>query len=147
MDPRTILDTLKKASPFDLFLVSFLLLPFVADAWIGVMDKLGLSQTARYCGLGIVVVAYAIGVIAMLQGNSRAKNREIARDQIIQYLTSKNFEMMSFDRVRKNINKAYTDEFLESLIGHFPNEVRKARLKGSKPGIARIIESDVDEEA
>ncbi|WP_089725121.1 hypothetical protein [Candidatus Thiosymbion oneisti] len=147
MEPKTILKTLKEASPFDLFLVSFLLLPFVADSWLGVIKKLGLDQLAHYCGLGIVVVAYIIGIILMLQGSSRARRREIAKDLIIQYLTSKNFEMMSFDRVRKNINKSYTNEFLESLIEHFPKELRTARLKGSKSGIARIIESDEDEEA
>ena len=147
MDPRTILKTLKEASPFDLFLVSFLLLPFIADAWLGVIDKLGLCQSARYWGLTIVVVAYIIGIVVMLQGSSRAKNREIARDQIVQYLTSQNFEMMSFERARKNINKAYTNEFLEGLVEHFPNEVRKAKMKGGKPGIARIVESDVDDEA
>lgn len=146
MDPKTILKTLKETSPFDLFLISFLLLPFVCDAWLSVIDKLGLEQCARYYGLGIVVVAYFIGVIAVLLGSSRAKNREIARDQIIQYLTTKNYEMMSFERVRKNINRAYTNEFLESLVIHFPNKVRKARLKGSKLGIARIVESDIDEE-
>ena len=147
MDPRTILKTLKEASPFDIFLISFLLLPFVVDSWLDVIEKLGFGDTARYWGVGLIILAYIVGIILMLQGSSRARNREIARDQIVQYLTAKDFEMMSFERVRKNINRAYTDEFLESLVEHFPNDLRKAKLKGGKPGIARIIESDVDEEA
>ena len=147
MDPKTILNTLKEASPFDLFLVSFLLLPFIADKWLQVIINLGLGDFAPLFGLGIVIVAYIVGIIIMLQGNSRLKNREIARDQIIQYLTSKNFEIMSFERVREKINKAYTDEFLASLVIQFPNEVRKAKLRGGKSGIARIIESDADKEA
>ncbi len=147
MDPKTILTTLKEASPFDLFLISFLLLPFVFDAWVGVLGKLELGVDAKYGSLGVVLVGYVVGVIAMLVGSNRQKEREISRDQILQYLTSKDFEMMSFERVRANINQAYTDEFLEMLPVHFPNQLRKAKLKGSKPGLARIIESAHEDEA
>ena len=147
MDPKTILNTLKEASPFDIFLVSFLLLPFVADGWLDVMDKLSLGDAARYCGLGAVFVVYVIGIFVMLQGASRSNRREIAKDQIIHYLTTKNHEMMSFETVRKNVNSSYTNEFLEGLPAHFPTQVRRAKLKGGKPGIARIIEEEADDEA
>ena len=146
MDPKTILKTIKEASPFELFLISFLLLPFIADAWLDVMHKMELGLSARYCGIAIVVVAYFAGILFMLKEISRAKNREIARDKIVDYLTTNKFEMMSFERVRDKINSAYTNDFLESLIKHFPNVVRKAILKGSKPGIARMVESDANEE-
>lgn len=147
MDPRSILKTLKEATLFDLFLISFLLLPFVFDAWLGVTEKLQFGVSTKCWTLGIVLAFYIVGVVVMLQGSTRCRRREIARDLIIQYLTSKNFEMMTYERVRKNINKAYTDDFLESLITHFPNELRKARLKGAKPGLARIIESETENEA
>ena len=147
MDPKTILKTLKEASPFDLFLISFLLLPFVFEAWVGVLEKLEFGICAKYWSLGIVLAGYIVGVISMLVGSNRQKEREIARDQIVQYLTSKGYEMMSFERVRKNINQAYTDDFLEALPVYFPNLLRKAKLKGSKPGVARIIESENEDEA
>jgi hypothetical protein len=146
MDPRTILKTLKEASPFDLFLISFLLLPFVFDAWLGVADRLQWGGSARNWTLALVLAFYVVGVVAMLQGSSRAQRREAARDQIIQYLTSKDFEMMSYERVRQNINRTYGDDFLDSLITHFPNDLRKARLKGGKPGVARLIESPGENE-
>ena len=142
-----LIGALKEASPFDLFLISFLLLPFVFDAWLGVTEKLQWGETAKVGALGVVLVFYVVGVVAMLQGSSRARRREVARDQIVQYLTSKNFEMMSYERVRKNINKAYADDFLESLVIHFPNDLRKAKLKGAKPGLARIMESETENEA
>ena len=147
MDPKTILKTLKEASPFDLFLISFLLLPFVFDAWVSVLERLEFGLSAKFWSLGIVLTGYIFGVITMLVGTNRQREREIARDQILQYLTSKNFEMMSFERIRKNINQAYKDEFLEILPVYFPNQLRKAKLKGSKPGLARIIESESENEA
>lgn len=116
MDPKNILSALKEASPFDLFLVSFFLLPFAFDAWLGVAKKLEFGVTEKFCSLGVVLLAYIVGVVAVLLGSSRARRREIARDQIIQYLTANDFEMMSFERVRKNINKAYDDNFLEGLV-------------------------------
>ena len=147
MDPKTILKTLKEASPFDLFLVSFLLLPFVFDAWLGVLDKMKLGISAKYWSLAIVLAGYVIGVVATLVGSNRQRGREIARDQITQYLTTKNFEMMSYERIQRNVNQAYSNEFLESLPVHFPNQLRRAKLKGGKPGLARIVESDVEDEA
>ena len=83
----------------------------------------------------------------MLLGSNRQREREVARDLIIQYLTNKNFEMMSFERIRKNISQAYSDTFLDTLPAYFPNQLRKAKLKGNKPGLARIIESDIENEA
>lgn len=146
MDPKTILKTLKEASIFDLFLVSFLLLPFIFSAWLGVLNKLQICLRAQYWWLVAVLVAYVVGIVAMLLGSTRARNREVARDQIIGYLKAKDFEMMSFERVREKISKAYSDEFLEGLVKDFPNELRKARLKDQRPGIARIVESGVDDE-
>ncbi|MGD0922721.1 MAG: hypothetical protein ABSA70_13290 [Terriglobia bacterium] len=146
MDPKTILKTLKEASPLDLFLISFLMLPFVFNAWVGVLEKLEVGLCAKYWSLGVVLLGYVIGVVAMLAGSSRDRAREIARDQIIQYLTAKGFEMTSFSRIRENISQSYTDSLLESLPVHFPNHIRKAKLKGGKPGLARIIESTAQDE-
>ncbi|MGB0496113.1 MAG: hypothetical protein ACPGJI_07135 [Kangiellaceae bacterium] len=147
MDPKTILNTLKEASPFDLFLISFLLLPFVFDAWVGVLTKLEFSESSKYSVLAIVLVGYVIGVISMLVGANRSKERAVAKNQIIQYLTSKEFEMMSFERIRKNINLSYSDHFLDKLPVYFPNDLRKAKLKGAKPGLARILESETEDQA
>ena len=83
----------------------------------------------------------------MLCGMSRARRREVARDQIVQYLTAKGYEMMSFERVRLNISNTYADEFLAGLAISFPNALRRAKLKGGKDGLARIMESNVEAEA
>mgnify|MGYP000344223061 CR=1 FL=1 len=147
MDPNTILKTLKKASPFDLFLVSFIALPFVFESWIEVLEKLEFGLCAKYWSLGIVLIAYIVGVVCMLVGSNRQREREIARDQILNYLTGKSFEMMTLETIRKNINQSYSDGFLNSLPIHFPNDLRRARLKGNASGLARIIESEEENEA
>ena len=140
MDPNSILKSLKEASPFDIFLISFLLLPVVVDAWINIMMYMTFEQRKIDFGIAAVILAYIIGIFLMYTGSSRTRNREIARDEIIQYLRSKDFEIMSFERVRKNINSSYSNEFLLSTIQHFPDNLRRAKLGGSKLGVGRIIE-------
>lgn len=141
MDAKTILNTLKEASPFDLFLVSFIALPFVFEAWIEVLDTLKFGLCGKYWSSGIILLAYVVGIVSMLIGSNKQKQREAAKDQIIGYLTRHNYEMMALETIRKNINSGYSDELLESLPIHFPSDIRRAKLKGGKKGIARIIES------
>jgi hypothetical protein len=50
---------------------------------------------------------------------------------------------MSYDRIRTNINKNYTDEFFEKLPEYFPDGLRRARLRDKDrnltiQGLARI---------
>lgn len=140
MDAKTILKILKEASPFDIFFISFIALPFVFEAWLRILEKLDLGLTAKYWSLGIVLAAYIVGIVIMLMGSSREKRREIAKDQIVNYLTSNSYEMMKLETIREKINQGYTDEFLNSLPVHYPNEIRRARLKENKPGLARIVQ-------
>ena len=121
MDPKTILKTLKEASPFDLFLISFIALPFVFEAWLRILEKLELGLCAKYWSLVIVLLAYIVGVVAMLVGSNREKRREVAKDQIINYLTSNSYKMMTLETIRENINRGYTNEFLNTLPVNFPN--------------------------
>jgi hypothetical protein len=144
MDPRSILTALKEASPFDLFLVSFLLLPFVFQAWIEVLEALDVAGGWRWLALGLVLLAYVLGVALLVKGNLSQRRRELARDSILAYLESQGFRMMSYGRIRERINPSYDDAFLESLPGHFPEALRKARLKGNKPGLAHLVEEEAE---
>jgi len=142
MDAKTILKILKEASPFDIFFISFIALPFVFEAWLRILEQLELGLTARYWSLGFVLVAYIAGIVSMLIGINREKRREVARDQIINYLTSNSFDMMRLETIREKLNRGYTDEFLNALPVHYPDELRRARLKGNQPGLARVIEEE-----
>jgi hypothetical protein len=54
---------------------------------------------------------------------------------------------MSFERIRKNINPGYSDEFLKRLPARFPDTLRFAKLRDeqgslSRPGLARITKRE-----
>lgn len=143
-----ILNTIKRATAFDLFLISFFALPFVFSAWLDICTKLNWGKAEKTWSLVVLLALYIFGVILMYFGNRAEKQRRLAKDQIIGYLQSKNFTMISFDRVRQKINQAHSNKFLEQVIEDFPQELRRAKLKGNKPGLARlVIENDDAEEA
>jgi hypothetical protein len=143
LDPEPLLKALKKATSFEVFLISFLTLPFVFNAWLGIADHLKLTRREDLFVIPSVLLLYVAGMVMMFIGNSKARKREIARDQILSYLNGKEFRMMSYERIRSNISNDYDDEFLAELPAYFPNSLRRAVLKGGKKGLARIYESNI----
>jgi hypothetical protein len=59
---------------------------------------------------------------------------------IINYLRANNFTMVSFERVRENINESYSDEMLLRLIDESPHRFRRTRLPGNRPGVGIVAE-------
>jgi hypothetical protein len=59
------------------------------------------------------------------------------------YLSDKDFAMVSFERIRKNINSEYSDELLLQLVDHLPKKFRRARLKGNKLGLKWLVKSSI----
>lgn len=140
-----LLRSVKKASLFDIFIVSFALLPFILKVWAEVLSSLELEQCTKLWVIAGVVLLYVAGVIALLIANSREKKLELAKDQVVGYLQSKGFTLVSLERIRERVNATYSDEFLLLLPSRFPQELRRATLKGSKPGLGRVVEESGDE--
>jgi hypothetical protein len=140
----SILAALRRARPFDLFILSFLLMPFIIEKWSDVFTKWGMSSTQAAWSLSGIFVCYFVLVIALLHISHRRQKSELARDQIIGYLQSNNFTMMSFDEIREKFG--YSETYLRSIIQEFPTELRFARLKGNRKGLARILEESSDDE-
>jgi len=63
---------------------------------------------------------------------------ELAAQHIVHYLDHNDYTMVSFQRIRNNINPNYTDEFLMRMIDRFPNRFRRAMVKGQKPGVGKV---------
>ena len=65
-------------------------------------------------------------------------NSELERmaQDIVNYLKAHSYTMVSFERVRENINAGYSDAAMLNLIEQSSHKFRRAKLKGGKPGIA-----------
>lgn len=148
MNPSELMTTIKKATAFDIFLISFFALPFVFERWIGVLKKIGANIEQILWSLVILFAFYIITVVILVVDNHSKKRKEIAKDLILGYLQAKDFKMMSFKRIRQKFNSNYSDDFLVKLVQEFPKEIRMAKLKDGKPGIGRVVaEISAEEEA
>jgi hypothetical protein len=142
----SMLTALRRARPLDLFLLSFLLMPFIVEKWSDVFAKWGMSANQTTWSLFFIFVVYIVCVIALIYTSHRRQKAQLAKDQIIGYLQSNVITMMSNDRIRERLHSGYTDVYLLSVIREFPKELRFARLKGDRKGVGRILEETSDDE-
>ena len=83
MNVSEIMSTIKKATAFDIFLISFFSLPFVFNAWIEVFTKIAATTEQIFCSLVILFVLYVVTVIILVVDNYSKKRKEIAKDLIV----------------------------------------------------------------
>jgi hypothetical protein len=74
-----------------------------------------------------------------LLGQDAHDLKRIAK-HILNYITDNSFTVVSFDRIRKNINPRYTDELLLQLIDAMPDKFRRVRIAGGKSGIKKLLQ-------
>lgn len=58
---------------------------------------------------------------------------------ILAYLIQRGYQMVSYDRLRRRIDPALTDELLDELVARNPTIFRRAVLKEGRPGLAKIV--------
>lgn len=92
------------------------------------------SAIAMTMALFLIFIALLLTSLALILSVRQSK----AKTQILNYLKDKGFKMASFERIRSNIDARYTDPFLKTLVERYPHELRRARLKGGRPGLARL---------
>jgi hypothetical protein len=62
---------------------------------------------------------------------------------ITNYLEANQFKSVSFERIRKNINPNYSDDWLAELIDQSPDLFRRVMMKGKRPGIGLAPQSNI----
>jgi TIR domain len=58
---------------------------------------------------------------------------------ILGYLNQRGYQMVSYDRLRRRIDSALTNQVLDALVDANPTVFRHAVLKDSKPGLAKQV--------
>jgi GMP synthase-like glutamine amidotransferase len=59
-------------------------------------------------------------------------------DQIFNYLKSKNFTVVSNDRIRKSIDESFTDEFINSLVNSNPGKIKIVKDKMGRRAVKML---------
>jgi hypothetical protein len=70
--------------------------------------------------------------------DTSADEYDIARQRVLEYLTRKDFRMVSFAAIREFIDPEYSDEFLLAVIRRFHSEFRLGKIKGGKQGLGLL---------
>ena len=134
---------MKRATIFDIFIVSFFVLPIAASQWITVLDYIDVNRTN---GLIAMVVFYVGSVTFLMEGARRTKRYEVAQALIRVYLQAKTSKLASFKRIRESIDLNYDDDFLTGLIKKYPEVFKSAKVKKKGPGIKLVELEDKPEE-
>ena len=64
---------------------------------------------------------------------------DAAAGEVLEYLNSRGFTMVSFERLRERVGAHLTDTVLNRLITEQPRVFRHARVKGGKAAIAKRV--------
>jgi hypothetical protein len=77
----------------------------------------------------------------LVLGSGESELSRMAK-HIRNYMRAKNFTMVSFWRIREAINQNYSDDLLLDLIDKSPDTFRRVRIKGGKPGIGLVTDTE-----
>ena len=93
-----------------------------------------INESWRNAGLVIAVIIYAAGIFWMK--NSQSVSERNHKDLLIikNFILDKGYKYMTFERLLE-IDKKYNEDKVKSLMFHYPNEIRLAKLKDNKRGI------------
>jgi len=96
--------------------------------------------------LGVLATVAVSVLTAITYLKSRRMSQ--AKDRIVKYFLGNTSKIASYERIRLDLNSGYTDQFLESLVDQFPNELRRALLRDesnnlNKKGLAKISTKDI----
>jgi len=130
---------IREEGPLGIFLVCLFALPFTVTQWLSLFEAAGTKFAVT---LLVITLAPLILFIILFFGRGYQSSEAIARVKILTYLETKNYRLVSFERIRQSIDNAYSDEFLNKVIAKYDNTFRHATLKGGKIGLARLNEEE-----
>ncbi|MBN1845598.1 MAG: hypothetical protein JW810_07935 [Sedimentisphaerales bacterium] len=141
---RSIVDMIRDAGNKDLIIISLFILPLLLGAWsiflnsLGFLDKHDVWKLWPIC---LVFVLYVVGLICMKCFNTKEDKLRRARYHIETRLRKRGGHRASYDAIRNEVNKTYSDDFLNKLIEDNPEIFSRCTIKkGNKPGITLVTE-------
>lgn len=138
-DAKSIIELIRDAPVGDITVVSFVLLPILLAAWLFLLNSVSaLDQhpNLKSYSIAVLFLIYVVGVWIMKSSESSRSRRLRAAKHIRNRLERRGNRLGSFDYLRRTVNSEYTDELFFQLIEDFPDDFRRAIIKGGKPGLA-----------
>lgn len=132
------IDLIRRSSWFDLLMLGLLLTPGSLLAWTKILEFAQTPADQRGAWTLSLALVHLMAIAAMMLGSQVHRKRYRTLTLILGYLVSKNFMMVSFERIREKYGDEFTDNYLMSVIKEFPQYLRVGRLKNGKKAAARL---------
>ena len=146
-DIRSIIDIIRDAKFQDLIIISIFLWPILFGAWsiyLNSIDFLNEHNRIKAIAQIFLVIVYVVGIIWMKKSDSDEEKLKRARYHIETRLKKRGGHRASFDAIRNEVNKSYTNNFIEKVIDLNPEVFGKCTIKkGNKQGIT-LTYTDVE---
>lgn len=138
-DAKSIVRLVKESKAHDLVIVSLIILPIIFGSWNFLINKLfSPGKEANIWINMILIFLYITGLILMKIIDSKDAKDERAKDLIVNHLSK--FKQRSYQFISEKYGKEFTEEYLDSLIKKYPNELQHQGIKGKGKGVAIVIE-------
>ena len=144
---RSMVDMIRDADNKDLVIVSLFLLPLLLGAWSLFLNSLDFLD--QYPGYKLIIIStlfilYISGLFIMKIKDTEMEKLKRARFHVETRLKKRAGHRASFDAIRDEVNKDYSDVFLRKLIDLNPEIFGTCIIKkGNKPGITLVtVESE-----
>ena len=143
-DFRGVIQVITDAKPSHLALVSFLVLPLVANYWLEALTKLfpTPTQETKYWWLGFLAAIYVFCLGWLVYENSKTKKLETLRDQMVGRMIANNWTKISFDSARKALTRTASDAEIFSVLEAFPKTLRYQKLKKKDEQRNNVLDAD-----
>jgi hypothetical protein len=143
---NSIVSVIRQARTFETLIVSILVLPIFLGSWILILKQLNANLwNSSIIILTLLILMFFLGVFIMKYYQWREYKMEIARNCIMNFLLSKNWNRISFDLIRNKFNTKWDNKFLQNVIIKFNSDFTIAKIKGGKQGV-KLIEIEQEQE-
>ena len=142
-EAKSIIDIVRDSSFGELFFTSLIILPIYLGSWVVVLKQVDKSLWGyNSLILLILILSYVLTLIVMKHYQSKDKKIENASIKIRQYILSRNWTRMSYERIQKNIDHSFNQELIDSILDKYPEDFRVGTIKGGKKAIVVLGEEE-----
>src|SRR6516162_1985960 len=106
----SLLKAIRQITALEVVVVSVFLLPYLAGAWFGVLDRLEIGLSGKYWGLGIAAAVYIIGVVLLLAKRKAERKAEETRKEVARTAAAAEEEEIHRREVARDRIIAYVDK-------------------------------------
>ena len=130
----TTIDKIRDDPIRNLIFISLFLLPILLASWFGILNNISYldeQDNLKSIFIFAIIAIYVFGLIIMKISDPLDEKLRRARLHVQNRLEHRGGNRASFEAIREEVNKKYSNEFLEKLIDKNPEIFHKLQVRRS----------------